>query len=423
MKAAYPLQAARTLALHAQGLTVHNGSEPPPTKEVLYRLIDQLVSLQIDTLQRVQRTQYLVPWSRMGNYDPSLLDELAYGDRSKEAPKDDRKLFEYWFHAACYLSLEEFRYRIPRMHSSRAGRRERTRTWLAKPETQKLLKQVYARVKQEGALRARDFEDERDERGLWWDWKPAKNALEHLYNCGELMIAERIRFERVYDLVERVLPDWVDVEVPKYEEAALHVLERSARALGICTAAQIADYSHDFGRNDARPFIAQLLDRGILMPVRVEGESGEVFKMVIHKDDEEHLESAVDGSLQAQRTTFLSPFDSFFYPKGRDEQLWGFRQVLEAYKPAPQREWGYYCLPILYKDQLIGRLDPRLDRKTGKLHIEALYLEPGIKPEDGMISAIAIAMSDFMKFHKANELIIEQSRPQTFAESLSSALS
>jgi uncharacterized protein YcaQ len=422
MKAAYPLQAARTLALHAQGLTLDNGSEPPPTQKVLYRLIDQLVSLQIDTLQRVRRTHYLVPWSRMGNYDPVLLDELAYGNPEKEKPEDGRKLFEYWFHAACYLPLEEYRFRIPRMHSSRAGRRERTRTWLAKPETQKLLKQVYARVKREGALRVRDFEDERDERGLWWDWKPAKNALEHLYNCGDLMIAERIRFERVYDLVERVLPDWVEVEVPTYEEAALHVLERSAKALGISTAAQIADYSHDMGRNDARPFIEQLLHRGTLIQVRVESAAEDDFKMVIHKDNKEHLESAAEGSLKAQRTTFLSPFDSFFYPKGRDEQLWGFRQVLEAYKPASEREWGYYCLPILYKDRLIGRLDPRLDRRTGKLHLEALYLEPGIELEDVIISAIAFAMNDFMKFHRANELIIEQSRPRTLAKSLMSAL-
>jgi uncharacterized protein YcaQ len=422
MRAAYPLKAARTLALHAQGLTLRNGSEPPPTREVLYRLIEQLVSLQIDTLQRVQRTHYLVPWSRMGSYDPDLLDELAYGDPDKEAPDDGRKLFEYWFHAACYLPLEDYRFRLPRMHNSRAGRRERTRIWLAKPETQKLLKQVYARVKREGAIRARDFEDERDERGLWWDWKPAKNALEHLYNCGDLMIAERIRFERVYDLVERVLPDWVNVEVPTHEDTALHVLERSARALGICTPAQIADYSHDMGRNNARPFIEQLLDRGTLIQVRVEGVAGEVFKMVIHKDDEENLEAAVEGSLKAQRTTFLSPFDSFFYPKGRDEQLWGFRQVLEAYKPAPQREWGYYCLPILYKDRLVGRLDPRLDRKNGKLHLEALYLEPGIELEHGMISEIALAMKDFMKFHNANELIIEQSRPRALAKSLVSAI-
>jgi hypothetical protein len=422
MKAVYPLRAARTVALHTQGLTLKNGSEPQPTTDALYRLIEQLVSLQIDTLQRVQRTQYLVPWSRLGSYDPALLDYLAYGDPDQGAPNDDRKLFEFWFHAACYLPLQEYRYRIPHMHRSRSGRHERTRTWLAKLETQKLLKQVYARVEKEGARRVRDFEDDRGERGLWWDWKPAKNALEHLFSRGDLMIADRVRFERVYDLTKRVLPDWINVEEPTHEETALHVLDRSARALGVCTAAQIADYSHDFGRNDAKPFIEQLLERGTLLPIQVKHDSGDNLDMVIHKDNVSLMETAVEGSLVAERTTFLSPFDSLFYPRGRDEQFWGFRQILEAYKPAPEREWGYYCLPILHKDRLVGRFDPRLDRKTGKLHIEALYLEPGIKLEKNMVAAIAVAMRDFMTFHQASELIIEKSRPKAFMNILTSTL-
>ena len=174
MTAPYPLQAARILALHAQGLTIKNGTEPEPTLDALYRVIDQLACLQIDTLQRVQRTQYLVPWSRMGSYDPALLDKLAYGDPGSESTGDDRRLFEYWFHAACYLPLEEYRYRLPRMQSSRVGRREHTRQWLSKSETQTLLEMVRNQIEQKGAHRARDFEDPRESKGLWWDWKPAK---------------------------------------------------------------------------------------------------------------------------------------------------------------------------------------------------------------------------------------------------------
>lgn len=418
MKAAYPLHAARTLALHAQGLTYRNGAEPPPDGDTLYRLIDQLVSLQIDTLQRVQRTQYLVLWSRIGVYESNLLDRLAYGDRDPGESDDGRRIFEAWFHAACYLPLTEYRYRIPRMRRARVGRRERTRTWLAIPETQTLLQQVYARIKSEGALRARDFEDERDQRGLWWDWKPAKRALEYLFGCGDLMIADRIRFERVYDLAERVRPEWVDVDEPTHEEVALHVLERSAKASGICTAAQVADYSHDFGRNQARPYIDQLLEQGTLRSVRVMDVSGNALEMVIHRENLPILESAAEGGLVAERTTFLSPFDSIFYPKGRDEQLWGFRQVLEAYKPAPQREWGYYTMPILHDNRLIGRMDPRLDRKAGRLHLEALYLEPGVKQEAGLISGIVAALRDFVDFHAATDICIESSRPAGLAKAI-----
>ncbi len=418
MKTAYPLHAVRTLALHAQGLATRNGSEPEPTEANLLNLIHQLVALQIDTLQRVQRTQYLVPWSRLGCFDPALLDTIAYGDSGREDADDGRRLFEYWFHAACYLPLEEYRYRLPRMRSSEGGRREATRKWLAKPETQKLLRLVYKRVEREGGLRARDFEDDRDERGLWWDWKPAKNALEYLFNTGDLMIANRVGFERVYDLAERVRPHWVDVNEPAPDEAALHMLERSARALGICTLSQIADYIHDFGRVDARPYLELLLERGVLTPVNVEDAAGKVRRLVVHKDNIQLLESAASGSLVAERTTFLSPFDSFFYPKGRDQQLWGFHQVLEAYKPKPQRKWGYYCLPILHHDRLVGRFDPSLDRTTGRLTIEALYLEPGVSLEDEMLAGIAMAMRDFMRFHQAEDLTIKRSLPRTFARSL-----
>jgi len=422
MKAAFPIHAARTVALDTQGLTLKNGIEPTPTSDTLYSVIQQLTCLQIDTLQRVQRTQYLVPWSRLGAYDPALLDYLAYGDPEQSPPDDGRKLFEFWFHAACYLPLEDFRFRLPRMRSSLVGRHERTRSWLAREDTQKLLEQVYSRVENEGGLRARDFEEDTGKRGPWWDWKPAKNALEHLFSRGDLMIADRIRFERVYNLTERVLPDWVDRSEPTHEQAALHVIERSAHALGICSAAQISDYSHDFKRTESKPFIEQLLEEGRLLPVQVELESGDAIELVIHRDNLPLMEAAADGSLVAERTTFLSPFDSLFYPRGRDVQFWGFRQVLEAYKPAPQREWGYFCLPILHHERLVGRLDPRLDRKKGRLHLEALYLEPGVKLEEEMVTAIAATMKDFMSFHQAHDIIIEKSQPRAFASTLMRAL-
>lgn len=422
MKAAFPIHAAQTVALHAQGLTLRNGTEPTPTIDTLYDLINQLACLQIDTLQRVHRTQYLVPWSRLGVYDPAFLDQLAYGDPEQSPPDDGRRLFEYWFHAACYLPFDDYRFRLPRMRSSRVGRYERTRTWLAKDDTQKLLEQVYSRVANEGPLQVRDFKDDVGKRGPWWDWKPSKNALEHLFSRGDLMIADRIRFERIYNLSERVLPDWVDRSEPTSEQAALHVLERSAMALGVCTAAQISDYSHDFKRTEAKPFIEQLLGQGVLLPVHAELDSGEIVDLVIHKDNLTLMEAAADGSLKAERTTFLSPFDSFFYPRGRDGQFWGFRQVLEAYKPAPQREWGYFCLPILHREKLVGRIDPRLDRKKGRLHIEALYLEPGAKPDNEMIIAVAATMKDFMAFHQANDLVIENSRPKTFGSALMRAI-
>ena len=125
-----------------------------------------------------------------------------------------------------------------------------------------------------------------------------------------------------------------------------------------------------------------------------------------------------DGEIQAERTTFLNPFDTLFYPGGRDEQFWGFRQVLEAYKPAEKRIWGYYCLPILYRSGLIGRFDPRLDRQARCLHLEALYLEPGVKLNGSVIQDVSRSMLDFMHFHDADELVVERSEPAEFGEQL-----
>ena len=134
------------------------------------------------------------------------------------------------------------------------------------------------------------------------------------------------------------------------------------------------------------------------------------------------LEQAANGSLKAERTTFLSPFDNLFWAAHRDEMLWGFHQALECYLPAPKRVYGYFCLPILHKDRLVGRFDPKLERKDGILRIKALYLEPGVKAGEELVKDVATAMRDFMKFHDAKELVIERSEPASFGKKLLKAL-
>ena len=134
------------------------------------------------------------------------------------------------------------------------------------------------------------------------------------------------------------------------------------------------------------------------MEVQAEQVDGPSQPMLVHRDNMEKLQQASVGALRAERTTFLSPFDNLFWASGRDEQLWGFRQRLEAYLPAPKRTWGYFCLPILHKDRLVGRFDPKLERKNGVLRIKALYLEEGVEPDEELVSGVATAMRDFMRF-------------------------
>ena len=410
----YPLSAVRALALYAQGLTTPNGSELPPTVESIYSQVERLGGIQIDTLHVVQRSHYLTLWSRLGNYDPGDFNRLIYDSAH-------RRLFEGWQHAATIIPLADYRYQMPRQRHSREHPSKITAKWLSEPGTAELLQFVRQRIQSEGALRASDFEYDGPRRGSWWDWKPAKNALEHLYACGELAISKRLNFQRFYDLTERVLPAWVDGTEPTPEERDRYWVELAVRALGVCTPVQVADYTY-MPRGRALNQVKILLAEGTILSIQVRTDDGMEQSMVVHRQNLPLLEQAAGGAIQARRTTFLSPFDSLFWARGRDQLFWGFRNMLEAYKPEPIRIWGYFCLPILYKDRLIGRLDPRLDRKNKRLTLKALYLDEGYELNDELIHSVAIAMTDFMAFHGANELLIEKSQPVEFGDQLLSTL-
>ena len=418
----YPLAAVRALALHAQALTTPNGAEPKPTPDTIYNIVEQIGCLQIDTLQVVQRSHYLALWSRLGSYAPTALDRLVYADLTSPGEGSPPRLFEGWLHAASIIPLTEYRYRLPFMRRTRESPSKWMQRWLSQPEIAEMLPYVTDRIRREGALRAADFEYQGPKRDSWWDWKPAKTALEHLFACGDLMIAARVNFQRVYDLRERVLPDWVDTTEPTQDEMQRHVLELAVRSFGVCQPTQAADFDHAIKRGMARPMVEALMAEGVFVEVPAEMSDGQVETLIVHQDNLSLLEQAADGALPAQRTTFLSPFDSLFWPQDRDKQFWGFHQLLEAYKPKAQRQWGYFCLPILHQDRLVGRFDPKLERKTGILRLKALYLEPGLEPDDELVADVAVAMRDFMAFHDAQDLVIGRSEPEMFGAKLLAAL-
>jgi uncharacterized protein YcaQ len=270
-------------------------------------------------------------------------------------------------------------------------------------------------------LRGADFEYDGPKRGSWWDWKPAKNALEHLFARGELMISDRVNFQRVYDLSERVLPAWVDRIEPTRAERDRFWIERNLRVLGVCDLRQAAGYPY-VKRGDNRQIFSELVSAGIAVPIQGRLANGEVRPLYVHKDNMLSLEQAADGALEARRTTFLSPFDNLLWATGRDKQLWSFHQTLEAYLPAPKRIWGYFCLPILHHDRLVGRFDPKLERSSGVLRLKALYLEPGVEPDDALVSGVAVAMRDFLAFHQASQLVVERSQPEEFGQRLLAAM-
>jgi uncharacterized protein YcaQ len=393
----YPLSAVRDLALRAQGLA--QNSEGTPSRQDVLDVVKRVGWLQIDTLQVVRRSQELVLWSRLGTYDAEDLARLAYDGQ-------DRHLFEGWQHAACFLPLTDYRFQLRAKRASR-------RNWgsMGSAKNRELVKAVLARIEREGPMRAGDFDYDGPRRGSWWDWKPAKRALELLVNRGDLMVSSRVNFQRVYDLTGRVLPDWTDTTEPTQEQTLRHLLERSILALGACRLVQIADYAH-LKRRDSGPALEAMVEDGTIVQVIASMNDGTAGEIVVHRDNLPALERAADGEMQSLGTTFLSPFDSLFWAKGRDENLWSFRSILEAYKPEPTRIWGYFCMPILDQGDLIGRFDPVLDRRTGTLRLKALYLEDHVDPDEALIERLAGAMRDFMKFHSATDLVVDSDVPK-----------
>ena len=419
MSAPYSLKAVRAVALRAQGLDAPTPRGFRARADDVYDAVRRVGWLQLDTLQVVNRAQYVTLWSRLGDYDTETLDRLAF-DGGNDSPDNARRLFEYWAHAACLIPLAEYRCFIPMMRRRRQGRGGWHRKWASDPDNRRLTQTILAKIRADGAGKPSDFRTEKKTPGAWWNWDDAKIALEHLYDVGELAIANRVNFQRVYDARERVLPRWVDASEPSEEDAFKRLLEISMKALGVCEPAQVGDYFH-MKRTEAKPLVESLIADGTFVRVRATLADGEARDTLIHRDDRRLLDMAADGAIKPRRTTFLSPFDSLFWARGRDERFWKFNQILECYKRAPDRIWGYFCLPILDGGRLVGRFDPKMERKTGVMRIKSLHLEPGVRPGARLAASVARAMRDFMRFHAARDLVIERSNPPEFSAKLTAA--
>lgn len=408
----YPLAALRATVLQTQLLTRRNDASPAFTLGTVVDLVKTLGYVQIDTLHVVNRAHYVTLWASFGSYDIDDFHRLVY-------TADQRALYEGWGHAASIISLDHYRYhrwRTDRRVSFNPGYHE----WLNKDGNRDLVAQTLERIRSEGGLGIGDFEDDGPKRSSWYDWKPSKMALEVLFAYGDLMVADRVNFQRVYDAKERVLPEWVDTTPIDSDEARRYCLEQAAKALGVFEPHHLTLYAY-MRATPARSIIRALIEEGVLVEVHGESKSG-VKTWMIHRDNLPLLERAADGDFRAERTTFLSPFDSLFWAGERDQMLWGFTQLLESYKPPAERVYGYFCLPILHKDLLVGRFDPKLDRKSGVVNLNALYLEPGIEPDDELAARVAAVLRDFLSWHEAKSLNIMHSDPPTFGDKLMSTL-
>ncbi|ARS29386.1 winged helix-turn-helix domain-containing protein [Sphingomonas sp. KC8] len=351
------LDEARRIALAAQGF----GARLPekPTRAHLCRSLDRLGLFQIDSVNVLARAHYLPAFSRLGGYDRTLLELDAWG------AKQQRRMFEYWAHEASLLPLDLhplLRWRMARAERGEIGYPALKRfATERRPEAQAVLDRIIA----EGPMTAADFENGSSKSG-WWEWSHTKHALEWLFWSGQITTAtRRSSFARVYDLPERVLPKAVlDLATPDAASAQRTLIERSARALGVATVADLRDYFR-LKPEEADHAITALAEAAILIPVRVEGWSQKAW---MHRDA--RLPRRVNGA------ALLAPFDPLIWERSRTERLFGFRYRLEIYAPQDKRTHGYYVLPFLMNEALVARVDLKADRQTGVLLAHRITLEP-----------------------------------------------
>ena len=356
------LKLARRIALAAQGF-----SAPRPASVNaghLRRTIERLSLHQIDSVNVLVRAHYLPAFSRLGAYDRTLLDRAIWGPRRK------RQLFEYWAHEASLLPLELhplLRWRMTQAERGEIGWRS-LRAYAG--ERRHEADAVLERIRVEGPLAASNFENGKGNGG-WWGWGETKAALEWLFWAGLIATAaRRASFERVYDLTERVIPpDVLALPTPAAADAKRALVERSARTLGVATATDLRDYFR-LDPQSARNAIAELVDDGVLMPVTVEGWRAPAFL---------HREARMPRRIRGQ--ALLAPFDPMVWERDRTERLFGFRYRIEIYTPAHKRVHGYYVLPFLLDDCLVGRVDLKADRHNSRLLVRQVTWEPGAPPD------------------------------------------
>lgn len=383
MAASIPIARFRKRALSNQGLMHARpfGNGQPAVLAAVRRL----GYVQIDTISVVQRAHHHVLWSRIPDYQSGHLEALI----------EQKEIFEYWFHAAAYLPIDDFRFALPRMNAVKNGEKH----WFTNTN-KKLMKEIYRRIEAEGPLMARDFAQAKKQQSGWWEWKPAKQALEQLFIQGDLMVVGRKGFQKRYDLMERALPAKIDTRCPSSEEFAAYLVDTTLRAHGFAVLKSFTYLRKGAAlRKAVKEHLQQMVDEGLLLLATLPCGT-DVF---CHPDI---MESTPRTS---SRVNFLSPFDNSVIQRERCRSIFDFDFQIECYVPARKRVFGYFCLPILSGDSFIGRVDCKADRKASTLVVNALYLQrPCTEP---LMYRIAGRLLEYARFNECHSIVIKKVHP------------
>ncbi len=405
---------ARRLAITKQRLA---GPRPEATPNGIVDLVRDLGCLQIDPIRAVERTQYLVLWSRLGQYDPEQLHTALW---------KEKRLFEYWAHAASIVLTDNYPIHNSQMRAAHTGGSkwdERVREWLR--DHAELREQVLAALRDNPPMTSdqiSEFTPAAEPRGPVTGWGTGNDVgwmLGHLWTSGEAMVARREGLRRYWTLTEHWAPDWIDLERLPRAEAVRRAAQISLKALGVGTQSHIRSHfvrGHYDGIADA---LQDLVNEDMVLRAKIVDESGAWRgDWFIHADDIPLLDKLERDWYP--RTVLLSPFDNLICDRARTLAMWDFDFTIEIYVPKAKRKYGYYVMPILHGDRLVGRVDPKMDRKTGTLIVNAVHAEEDAKPASEIGAATARTIEDLARFLGASRVRYSRRKPAAWRASLRS---
>ncbi len=387
---------ARKIILHAAGLSKR--AQFGKGREAVFKVIDHLGFIQIDTNYVVERAHHHALASRVPDYKPEWLQEL----------QEDGRIYEFLTADSGFLPMHNFRYSLPVKQGFLAGRKP-----LTTAETN-LMNRVLDRIAREGPLMVKDFENDRQEPSAgWWDWRPSKMALERLYLEGSLMATRTKEFLKVYDLPKNIVPPDIDTTVPTPEEYARHVIRRELTALGIAYAKELAWRTRRVKDNLVKKELARMVEEGEVSPVAIDGlKTAPLFMLPEYKNKKIQLSG--DAFI-------LSPFDVLNVFRHRLRDFFDFDYQIECFVPEAKRKYGYFSLPVLVGDTFVARMDAKADRKQRVLIVHNLHFEP-VKLNEETVDQVADAIKAFAAFNRCQEISITKSNSRQYLKGIRNSL-
>lgn len=381
---------ARRLAVYAQGL-----NKAPQDS---LAAIKQLSYIQIDSISVAARAHHHVFHTRNSSHVEDDLDKLVL----------EKKVFEYWSHAAAFLPMDDFRFSLyPKGEVLKAEK-----FWFEK--NKKVMRHVLRRIRTEGPLQSKDFDHPPQGPNPWYEWKPAKIALQILFMEGRLMVAGRQGFQKVYDLTERVLPEGINLKKPTQKGFCGYLTDRAVKAHGLVTEAEVG-------------YLRKGLKKPIHKVLQEKVREKELVKVVLPGNEALYYTTPgyldmIDEIKPSEKLHLLSPFDNLVIQRKRLQKLFDFDYQIECYVPEKKRVFGYYTLPVLWGEQFAARLDPKVDRKTGVLHIKNLWLEESFEADEAFLHALTGKLKEFATFCGCKRLVIDNTSPEKIKVVLSARL-